>query len=39
VVGKQEQELQEHKNQLLQALRAQVCKSLGVFVLLHVSIN
>jgi hypothetical protein len=40
-VGKQEQEqeLQEHKNHLLQALRTQVCKSLGVSVLLHVSIN
>jgi hypothetical protein len=38
-VGKQEQELQEHKNHLLQALRTQVCKSLGVSVLLRVSIN
>jgi len=38
-VGKQEQELQEHKNQLMQALRTQVCKSMGVSVLLRVSIN
>jgi hypothetical protein len=38
-VGKQEQERQEHKNHLLQALRTQVCKSLGVSVLLRVFMN
>jgi hypothetical protein len=38
-VGKQEQERQEHKNHLLQALRTQVCKSLGVSILLRVFIN
>jgi hypothetical protein len=38
-VGKQEQELQEHKNHLLQVLGTQVCKSLGVSVLRRVSIN
>jgi hypothetical protein len=38
-VGKQERELQEHKDQLLQALRTQVCKSLGISILLHVFMN
>jgi hypothetical protein len=38
-VGKQEQERQEHKNHLLQALRTQVCKSLGVSIWLRVFLN
>jgi len=39
MVGKQEQKRQEHKNHLLQAIRAQVCKYLGVYVFLCVFIN
>jgi hypothetical protein len=38
-VGKQEQELQEHKNQLLQALRTHVCKSRGISIFLRVFMN
>ena len=39
MVGKQEQEQREHKNHLLQALRIQVCKSLGISILLRVFID
>ena len=38
-VGKQEQEWREHKNHLLQALRAQVCKSLAISILRRVFMN
>ena len=38
-IGKQEQEWLEHKNHLLQALRTQVCKSLGISILLRVFID